>query len=71
MKLIGSIDGNITFTQAAYGLPVQVEGVIIGLAPNSQHGFHVHQSGDITGGCGSTGGHFNPENVCKTITYFN
>ena len=32
--------------------------------PAGQHGFHVHQSGDIyTDGCLSTGGHFNPDKV--------
>lgn len=35
---------------------------ISGLSPNAEHGFHVHQFGDISGGCNSTGGHFNPFN---------
>lgn len=31
---------------------------------SKNHGFHVHQKGDIvTDGCQSTGGHFNPEKV--------
>ena len=24
-------------------------------------GFHIHEYGDVTGGCGSTRGHFNPK----------
>ena len=27
------------------------------------HGFHVHETGDISGGCVSTGGHYNPAGV--------
>jgi len=35
-----------------------------GLPPNTVHGFHVHQTGDIfTEGCKSTGGHYNPGGV--------
>ncbi|KAF6757401.1 superoxide dismutase, partial [Ephemerocybe angulata] len=26
-------------------------------------GFHIHQSGDLTNGCASTGGHYNPYSV--------
>jgi superoxide dismutase, Cu-Zn family len=33
-----------------------------GLAPNSEHGFHIHEFGDISSPDGmSLGGHFNPE----------
>ena len=39
----------------------QVRGEVRGLAPNSEHGFHVHEKGDCSSGDGmSAGGHFNP-----------
>ncbi|XP_063359760.1 superoxide dismutase [Cu-Zn]-like [Cydia amplana] len=54
-----NIQGNVTFTQLHDG-KVRIEGTILGL-PHGQYGFHVHEKGDLTGGCLSTGGHFNPE----------
>ncbi|KAK2717056.1 uncharacterized protein LOC136039552 isoform X1 [Artemia franciscana] len=39
--------------------PIRIFGNITGLRPGP-HGFHIHQKGDITGGCGSTGSHYNP-----------
>ncbi|XP_068629453.1 superoxide dismutase [Cu-Zn]-like [Battus philenor] len=52
------VHGNITFTQLADG-KVHVAGTIIGLPPG-HYGFHVHEKGDISGGCASTGSHYNP-----------
>ena len=54
------VSGTLTFVQLSDG-GVRVEGKIAGLAPNTVHGFHVHENGD----CGSVdgksaGGHFNP-----------
>jgi Cu-Zn family superoxide dismutase len=40
---------------------VRVTGTITGLAPNSEHGFHVHEKGDCSApDASSAGGHFNP-----------
>ncbi|XP_060800438.1 uncharacterized protein LOC106140315 [Amyelois transitella] len=59
-KLSGdNVQGNITFTELEDG-KVRVQGTIFGL-PAGPYGFHVHEKGDITGGCGSAGSHFNPD----------
>lgn len=39
-------------------IDVSLEGV-----PPGDHGFHVHEYGDLTNGCMSSGEHFNPTNV--------
>ncbi|CAG9860717.1 unnamed protein product [Phyllotreta striolata] len=51
------VTGNVTFTKTPNG--IHVEGVVQGLAPGL-HGFHVHDLGNIVGGCTATSGHFNP-----------
>jgi len=56
-----SVSGVVHFTTLDGG-KVEVEARISGLAPNSKHGFHIHQFGDATDPGGkSLGGHFNPE----------
>ncbi|KAI8866759.1 Cu-Zn superoxide dismutase, partial [Ramicandelaber brevisporus] len=54
-----SVGGVIRFTQASPDAPTVVNGHISGLAPGN-HGFHIHQFGDLTNGCMSSGPHFNP-----------
>jgi len=40
---------------------VHLSGTVGGLAPNSQHGIHVHEKGDCSASdASSAGGHFNP-----------
>jgi len=52
--------GTVTFTQR--GDKVEVVADVTGLAPNREHGFHVHEKGDCSSGDGmSAGGHFNPD----------
>ena len=51
--------GSVTFTQS--GDKVLVSGMVSGLKPKAEHGFHLHEKGDCSSGDGmSAGGHFNP-----------
>jgi Cu-Zn family superoxide dismutase len=52
--------GTIEFSDAGGSAGVRVKGTLTGLTPG-QHGFHIHQFGDTTNGCASTGGHYNPK----------
>lgn len=55
-----TVAGTVTFARQQ-GNVVKVSGEIRGLAPNTEHGFHIHDKGDCSSGDGmSTGGHFNP-----------
>lgn len=51
--------GEVTFEQV--GDKVRLTAQIIGLKPDQEHGFHVHEVGDCSSGDGmSAKGHFNP-----------
>ncbi|KRG71985.1 superoxide dismutase family protein [Pseudoxanthomonas dokdonensis] len=53
------VSGKLTLVPMTDG--VHVTGTIGGLAPNSSHGFHVHEKGDCSAAdATSAGGHFNP-----------
>jgi Cu-Zn family superoxide dismutase len=54
-----TVNGTVSFTKHSGG--VLVAGEVRGLAPNTEHGFHIHEKGDCSSGDGmGTGGHFNP-----------
>jgi Cu-Zn family superoxide dismutase len=57
-----NVNGTLTFTEMP-GEKVQVVGEIEGLTPNTEHGFHIHEKGDLSApDLASAGPHFNPGN---------
>jgi Cu-Zn family superoxide dismutase len=50
--------GKVTFTALDHG--VRVAGEVRGLAPGTEHGFHIHEKGDCSDNANASGGHFNP-----------
>ena len=54
----GKIEGTVLFTEIEDKIKIDVS--IKGLKPNSLHGFHVHEAGDLTDKCASMCAHFNP-----------
>ena len=54
------IKGVVRFTEDLETNQVRIDVGIRGLTPNSLHGFHVHEAGDLTDKCTSTCSHFNP-----------
>jgi len=57
-----SICGHILFEQICHTYPVKVTFRLFGfLKVNAIHAIHIHEYGDLTSGCTSLGGHWNPE----------
>jgi len=54
------INGNVKFSEDLTNNRVKIDLNIRGLKPNSLHGFHVHEAGDLTDKCISMCAHFNP-----------
>jgi Cu-Zn family superoxide dismutase len=54
------IKGVVRFTEDFETNQVRIDVGIKGLTPNSLHGFHVHEAGDLTDKCTSMCAHFNP-----------
>jgi Cu-Zn family superoxide dismutase len=56
---MNNVRGTVTFSQVADGVAVIAE--VTGLPPNSKHGFHVHEKGDLSSpDLMSTGPHWDP-----------
>lgn len=56
----GRINGTVHFIEENDTVKIHI--ILLGLNPNSQHGFHVHEAGDLTDTCKSMCAHFNPFN---------
>jgi len=57
-----NIKGTVRFTEDFAKNEIKIDVNIVGLKPNSEHGFHVHEAGDLTDKCTSMCAHFNPYN---------
>jgi Cu-Zn family superoxide dismutase len=55
------IKGYVKFTETKQN-GIRIDLNLSGLLPNSSHGFHVHEAGDLTDKCTSMCAHFNPYN---------
>ena len=53
------ISGKVVFKETKRGLQIKIN--MSGISPGL-HGFHIHQYGDLSEGCGSLCSHFNPTN---------
>ncbi|KAJ3689346.1 hypothetical protein LUZ61_018510 [Rhynchospora tenuis] len=62
LKGTSQVEGVVTLTQEDDAGPTTVSVRVTGLTPGL-HGFHLHEFGDTTNGCISTGPHFNPNNM--------
>jgi len=71
IKAIGYFDGSMNNIKGKVLFEEIIEKDVIkvkitinltGFIPNSKHGFHVHESGDLSKGCESMCAHFNPYN---------
>jgi len=57
-----TVTGRVDLTEKAGQVRAHVE--LKGLAPNSEHGFHIHDKGDCSApDAASAGGHYNPTGV--------
>ena len=57
-----TIKGTVKFSEDLQNNRIKIELNLNGLVPNSLHGFHVHEAGDLSDKCTSMCAHFNPYN---------
>jgi Cu-Zn family superoxide dismutase len=59
-KINNNISGTILFYQLTTNHSVCIQFDLKGFIPYSTHAIHIHEFGDLSQGCISLGGHFNP-----------
>jgi len=57
----GNVRGVVKLSQATPTSPTVITASVSGLT-DGPHGIHIHEFGDITGGCMTAGAHYNPFN---------
>lgn len=55
-----NVRGIASFSQESILEPVKIACTVKGLSPNSKHGIHIHEFGDLSEGCATAGPHYNP-----------
>jgi Cu-Zn family superoxide dismutase len=55
-----NIKGTVKFSEDLTNNQIKIDLNISGLKPKSEHGFHVHEAGDLSDKCTSMCAHFNP-----------
>jgi Cu-Zn family superoxide dismutase len=55
-----TIKGTVKFSEDLTNNQIKIDLNISGLKPKSEHGFHVHEAGDLSDKCTSMCAHFNP-----------
>ncbi|KAF8507511.1 superoxide dismutase [Hysterangium stoloniferum] len=56
-----TVQGTVYFSQDSPKGTVTITGSLKNVAPNANRGFHIHELGDATDGCTSSGSHYNPD----------
>ena len=55
-----TVQGTLYMKSEEVGMGTMIVGRITGLTPG-KHGLHIHEFGDLSDGCKSAGGHYNPD----------
>jgi Cu-Zn family superoxide dismutase len=65
-----NVFGTVRFHQPHPSAPVRVQIALKGFDPCQTHAIHIHEYGDLTQGCMSTGKHLNPSGDPHGSVYF-